>query len=85
MSAAKAEFSLRGMAGARMDRIARGAGTSKEHVYAYFSSKVTLYRFVSAQELAAVAKRPARTPPTCPVTPAASMTASPTTPNASDS
>ncbi|WP_329378543.1 TetR family transcriptional regulator [Streptomyces sp. NBC_01716] len=55
MSAAKAEFSLRGIAGARMDRIARGAGTSKERVYAYFSSKVALYRFVSAQELAAVA------------------------------
>ncbi|MFD9432023.1 TetR family transcriptional regulator [Streptomyces sp. NPDC060002] len=56
MSAAKAEFSLRGIARARMDRIARGAGTSKERVYAYFSSKVALYRLVSAQELAAVAE-----------------------------
>ncbi|MFF4733954.1 TetR family transcriptional regulator [Streptomyces mirabilis] len=48
VSAAKAEFSQYGIAGARMDRIARGAGTSKERVYAYFSSKVALYRFVSA-------------------------------------
>ena len=44
----------RGIAGARIDRIARAAQTSKERVYAYFSSKVALYRFVSAQELAAV-------------------------------
>ncbi|MEV6871501.1 TetR/AcrR family transcriptional regulator [Amycolatopsis sp. NPDC051128] len=32
------------------------AKTSKERVYAYSSSKVALYRFVSAQELAAVAE-----------------------------
>ncbi|MFI1848761.1 TetR family transcriptional regulator [Streptomyces sp. NPDC020480] len=54
VSAAKAEFSQHGIAGARIDRIAKAARTSKERVYAYFSSKVALYRFVSAQELAAV-------------------------------
>ncbi|MFJ8000300.1 TetR family transcriptional regulator [Streptomyces sp. NPDC096310] len=54
VSAAKAEFSQRGIAGARIDRIAKAARTSKERVYAYFSSKVALYRFVSAQELATV-------------------------------
>ncbi|MER5730230.1 TetR family transcriptional regulator [Streptomyces sp. NPDC002138] len=54
VSAAKAEFSQHGIAGARIDRIAKAAKTSKERVYAYFSSKVALYRFVSAQELAAV-------------------------------
>ncbi|WP_425838591.1 TetR family transcriptional regulator [Streptomyces fractus] len=56
VSAAKAEFSQHGIAGARIDRIAKAARTSKERVYAYFSSKVALYRFVSAQELAAVAE-----------------------------
>lgn len=56
VSAAKAEFSQHGIAGARIDRIAKAAKTSKERVYAYFSSKVALYRFVSAQELAAVAE-----------------------------
>ncbi|MGX1907372.1 TetR family transcriptional regulator [Streptomyces phaeochromogenes] len=54
VSAAKAEFSQHGIAGARIDRIAKAAQTSKERVYAYFSSKVALYRFVSAQELTAV-------------------------------
>ncbi|MGP4051235.1 TetR family transcriptional regulator [Streptomyces sp. 2A115] len=56
VSAAKAEFSQHGIAGARIDRIAKAARTSKERVYAYFSSKLALYRFVSAQELAAVAE-----------------------------
>jgi AcrR family transcriptional regulator len=54
VSAAKTEFSQHGIAGARIDRIAKAARTSKERVYAYFSSKLALYRFVSAQELAAV-------------------------------
>jgi IS605 OrfB family transposase len=56
VTAATAEFSRYGIAGARTDRIARAAKTSKERVYAYFSSKEPLYRFVSAQELAAVAE-----------------------------
>ncbi|WP_381796823.1 TetR family transcriptional regulator [Streptomyces niveus] len=63
MSAAKTEFSQHGIAGARIDRIAKAARISKEGVYAYFSSKVALYRFVSAQELAAVAEA-TRTDPT---------------------
>ncbi|MEU6404385.1 TetR family transcriptional regulator [Streptomyces sp. NPDC046985] len=56
VTAAKAEFSQHGIAGARIDRIAKAARTSKERVYAYFPSKEALYRFVSAQELAAVAE-----------------------------
>ncbi len=56
VGAATAEFSRHGIAGARIDRIAKAARTSKERVYAYFSSKEALYRFVSAQELAAVAE-----------------------------
>jgi AcrR family transcriptional regulator len=54
--AATAEFSRYGIAGARIERIAKAAKTSKERVYAYFSSKEALYRFVSAQEFAAVAE-----------------------------
>lgn len=56
VAAATAEFSRYGIAGARIDRIAKAAKTSKERVYAYFSSKEDLYRFVSASELAAVAE-----------------------------
>jgi AcrR family transcriptional regulator len=56
VAAATAEFSRYGIAGARIDRIARAAKTSKERVYAYFSSKEALYRFVSSRELAAVAE-----------------------------
>jgi hypothetical protein len=50
VAAATAEFSRYGIAGARIDRIAKAARTSKERVYAYFSSKEDLYRLVSARE-----------------------------------
>ncbi|MFJ9346092.1 TetR family transcriptional regulator [Streptomyces sp. NPDC101237] len=56
IAAAKAEFAMHGIAGARVDRIAKAAKTSKERVYAYFDSKEDLYRHISAQELAAVAE-----------------------------
>ncbi|GAB3979926.1 TetR family transcriptional regulator [Actinoallomurus acanthiterrae] len=56
VTAATAEFSRYGIAGARIDRIAKAAKTSKERVYAYFGGKEDLYRFVSARELAAVAE-----------------------------
>ncbi|GAA1249084.1 MULTISPECIES: TetR family transcriptional regulator [Streptomyces] len=56
LAAALAEFSRHGIAGARVDRIAKAARTSKERFYAYFGSKEELYRHVSAQELAAVAE-----------------------------
>ncbi|MFF8772196.1 TetR family transcriptional regulator [Kitasatospora sp. NPDC015120] len=56
VTAATTEFARHGIAGARIDRIAKAARTSKERVYAYFRSKEDLYRFVSAQELAAVAE-----------------------------
>lgn len=55
LDAAKAEFARYGIAGARVDRIARSAQTSKERVYAYFRSKDTLYSHVAAQQLEAVA------------------------------
>jgi AcrR family transcriptional regulator len=56
ITAAKAEFAQHGIAGARIDRIAKAARTSKERVYAHFASKEALYRVVSAQELAAIAE-----------------------------
>ncbi|MCF4121707.1 TetR family transcriptional regulator [Antribacter sp. KLBMP9083] len=55
ITAATAEFARHGIAGARVERIAKAARTSKERVYAYFSSKEALYRFVAARELAAMA------------------------------
>ncbi|QBJ94665.1 TetR/AcrR family transcriptional regulator [Rhodococcus sp. ABRD24] len=56
LGAAKAEFARYGIAGARIDRIAKAARTSKERVYAYFRSKDELYQFVVAQELEAIAE-----------------------------
>ncbi len=55
VDAATAEFAEHGIAGARIDRIARAAKTSKERVYAHFRSKEELYRFVAGRELDAVA------------------------------
>jgi AcrR family transcriptional regulator len=55
MSAATAEFARYGIAGARIERIAKAARTSKERVYAYFRSKEALCRHVAGRELAAVA------------------------------
>ena len=54
VTAAQAEFAQYGIAGARVDRIARIARTSKERVYAYFRGKEELYRFVAAQVLAEI-------------------------------
>ena len=54
LAAARAEFARFGIAGARIDRIAKTAKTSKERVYAHFASKEALYRLVSGQELAAM-------------------------------
>lgn len=54
VDAATAEFAQHGIAGARIDRIAKSARTSKERVYAYFRSKEELYGFVAARELDAV-------------------------------
>ncbi|NMO03541.1 TetR/AcrR family transcriptional regulator [Gordonia sp. TBRC 11910] len=51
IAAATDEFAQFGVAGARIDRIARRAKSSKERVYAHFRSKDTLYRFVAEREL----------------------------------
>lgn len=54
VEAATAEFAQFGIAGARIDRIAKTARTSKERVYAYFRSKEELYGFVLGRELEAI-------------------------------
>ncbi|EXG82939.1 TetR family transcriptional regulator [Cryptosporangium arvum] len=56
VAAARAEFAQYGIAGARVARIAANAKTSKERVYAYFSSKEDLYRLITAEELGAIAR-----------------------------
>ncbi|MEV0161893.1 TetR family transcriptional regulator [Nonomuraea fuscirosea] len=55
VAAARAEFAQFGIAGARVDRIAKAARTSKERVYAYFRNKEALYAHVASAELAAAA------------------------------
>lgn len=55
VAAARDEFARYGIAGARVDRIAKAARTSKERIYAYFRSKEKLYEHVAAAELAAAA------------------------------
>ncbi|XVU29920.1 TetR family transcriptional regulator [Actinoplanes sp. CA-054009] len=56
IAAATAEFARHGIAGARVERIARAARTSKERVYAYYRGKEELYRFIAARELEAMAE-----------------------------
>lgn len=47
LAAARVEFSTHGLAGARVDRIAKAAGVNKERIYAYFGSKEKLYDVVA--------------------------------------
>ncbi|MFH9471795.1 TetR family transcriptional regulator [Streptomyces clavifer] len=56
LTAAMEEFALHGIAGARVDRIAKLARTSKERVYAYFRSKEALYTYVATRELSVIAE-----------------------------
>jgi len=56
VAAATAEFSRYGIAGARIERIAKAARTSKERIYAYHRSKEALYKHVAARELTAIAE-----------------------------
>lgn len=62
LAAARTEFARYGLAGARIDRIARAAAASKERLYAHFGDKETLFREVVAADgaefLATVVLRP---------------------------
>jgi AcrR family transcriptional regulator len=46
LAAARAEFARNGLAGSRIDRIARAANASKERLYAHFGDKEALFREV---------------------------------------
>jgi AcrR family transcriptional regulator len=54
LDAALQEFSEHGVAGARVDRIARTAGCNKNLLYVYFGSKEELFTAVLEQQLAPV-------------------------------
>jgi AcrR family transcriptional regulator len=62
LEAARAEFAQYGLAGARVDRIAKTANASKERLYAHFGDKEALFRQVisadGAQFFRSVAVRP---------------------------
>jgi AcrR family transcriptional regulator len=64
--AARTEFARYGLAGARIDRIAKTAHASKERLYAHFGDKETLFREVVAADVAeffgAVTLRPDAVP-----------------------
>ncbi|MGH8880633.1 MAG: TetR/AcrR family transcriptional regulator [Stackebrandtia sp.] len=49
--AARAEFAAHGIAGARVDRIAKAAGVNKERIYGYFGSKEKLFDLVVEEAL----------------------------------
>lgn len=51
LDAATAEFSAFGLAGARVDRIARAAGVNKERIYEYFGKKDELFAAVLLDQL----------------------------------
>ncbi|MGW0055094.1 TetR/AcrR family transcriptional regulator [Nocardia nova] len=51
LDAAVAEFGERGLAGARVDRIAAAAGVNKERIYKYFGTKDQLFAIVIAREI----------------------------------
>lgn len=51
LEAATSEFSERGLAGGRVDRIADEAGVNKQRIYKYFGSKAELFDEVVAQEM----------------------------------
>jgi len=53
--AAAEEFSEHGLAGARVDRIARRAGVNKERLYGHFGNKEQLFAMVLRDELALIA------------------------------
>jgi AcrR family transcriptional regulator len=54
LAAARAEFATYGLAGARIDRIAKVANASKERLYAHFGDKESLFRLVVATDGAAL-------------------------------
>jgi AcrR family transcriptional regulator len=62
LDAAYHEFSERGLAGARVDRIANAAKANKQAIYAYFGSKEDLFDAVLADRLGVLADAAPYTP-----------------------
>jgi TetR/AcrR family transcriptional regulator len=56
LEAATAEFSEQGLAGARVDQIARRAGVNKAMIYYHFSSKINLYKIMFASQIEKLGK-----------------------------
>ena len=54
LDAGTAEFSARGLAGARVDRIAANAGVNKERIYQYYGNKEQFFGEVLSHQLALV-------------------------------
>lgn len=54
LDAGTAEFSARGLSGARVDRIASAAGVNKERIYQYFGNKEQFFGAVLSNQLALV-------------------------------
>ncbi|WGD37489.1 TetR/AcrR family transcriptional regulator [Lysinibacter sp. HNR] len=54
LEAATAEFSAHGLAGGRVDRIAKNAGVNKERIYQYFSNKEGLFSAVLDHQLSSI-------------------------------
>ncbi|MFI5960230.1 TetR family transcriptional regulator [Cryptosporangium sp. NPDC051539] len=54
LAAATGDFAERGIAGARVDRIAAGAGVNKAQIYAYFGDKQALFEAVYRKHAAAI-------------------------------
>jgi AcrR family transcriptional regulator len=57
LAAATDEFATHGVAGARVDRIAKAAGANKQLIYAYFGSKDGLFDAVLAKHCGALAEQ----------------------------
>lgn len=62
LDAAMEEFSSYGLAGARVDRIAKNAGCNKNLIYIYFENKETLFITVLQKHLTSVYEEIAFTP-----------------------
>jgi AcrR family transcriptional regulator len=62
LEAAMAEFSAYGIAGARVDRIAKAAGCNKNLIYIYFENKETLFTTVLQKHVVRVYEAVAFTP-----------------------
>jgi AcrR family transcriptional regulator len=52
VAAAESEFAAKGLAGARVDAIARHAGVNKQMLYYCFGSKLALYREIVGRKIA---------------------------------